>query len=106
MRLVPKSFSINLPWGIGGVSVDVSEAAEAAAWALCVEYNTRISGSPLARGDRSVREALSSLHQRLIFRLQNGLCTVLGVPATRLLGGRRRGPSAWGVAGLAGFALA
>jgi hypothetical protein len=62
MRLVPKSFSVNLPWGIGGVSMDVSEEAERAAWMLYVELNTRIATKPLERGEGSVREALTSLY--------------------------------------------
>lgn len=62
MRLVPKNFSVNLPWGLGGVSLDLSEEAEKAAWALYVELNTRITTKLLAKGQGSVREALTSLH--------------------------------------------
>ena len=62
MRLIPKNFSVNLPWGMGGVSIDLSENAERAAWALYVELNTRIATEPLKKGEGSVREALTSLH--------------------------------------------
>ena len=63
MRLIPKNFSVNLPWGMGGVSIDISEEAELAAWALYVELNTRIATEPLKKGDGSVREALTSLYK-------------------------------------------
>lgn len=54
--------SLNLPFGLGGVTVDVSQAEREAAWKLYVEFGTRISTHPLAQGAGSVREALSSLH--------------------------------------------
>jgi hypothetical protein len=57
-----KSLSLNLPFGLGGVSLDVSEAEVRAAWRLYVEYATRISAHPLEPGAGSVREALGSLH--------------------------------------------
>ena len=56
------SFAVSLPFGIGQVSVVRTEAQRKAAWALYVEYATRISMQPLEPGTGSLREALSSLH--------------------------------------------
>jgi hypothetical protein len=61
MRLVPTNFSVSVPW-LGSVSVDLSEEAERAAWALYVELCTRIATKPLEQGEGSIREALGSLH--------------------------------------------
>lgn len=55
-------FAINLPFGIGGVSIKRTEAQVHAAWALYVEFSTRIATQPLEPGQGSAREALSSLH--------------------------------------------
>jgi hypothetical protein len=57
-----RSVALNLPFGLGGVQVDVSEAEVHAAWQLYVEFATRITGHPLEPGAGSVREALDSLH--------------------------------------------
>jgi hypothetical protein len=64
VRRKPKlgSVSLNLPFGLGGVTIDVSEAEVRAAWALYVEYSTRIAGVALEEGLGSPREALSSLY--------------------------------------------
>jgi hypothetical protein len=62
MPLKLRSLSLNLPFGLGGVEIDVSEAEAAAAWQLYVEFATRITGHPLAPGAGSVREGLDSLH--------------------------------------------
>jgi len=56
------SVSLNLPFGLGGVTIDVTEAEARAAWALYVEYSTRIAGSELEKGLGSPREALTSLY--------------------------------------------
>ena len=56
-----KTLSLNLPFGIGGISMQRTEAQARAAWALYVELATRISTQPL-HGEGSVREALTSLH--------------------------------------------
>lgn len=55
------SVSLNLPWGIGGVTVKVTAEQKRAAWALYVEYKTRIAGTALERGAGSPQEALTSL---------------------------------------------
>lgn len=57
-----RSFSVNLPWGIGGVNMEVTDTEARAAWQLYVEFATRISAQPLAAGDGSVRESLDSLY--------------------------------------------
>jgi len=62
MRNLPKSVSLDLPFGVGGVSVDVSVESADAAWSLYVEYSTRIASVGLQRGTGSVREALEALH--------------------------------------------
>lgn len=54
--------SLNLPFGLGGVTIDIGQAEREAAWKLYVEFGTRISTQPLASGTGSAREALSSLH--------------------------------------------
>jgi len=62
MPLKIKSFNVTLPFGLGGATVEVSEAEERAAWSLYVQLATRISTQPLERGTGSVREALTSLY--------------------------------------------
>ena len=62
MGLKVTSFSINLPFGIGGVSVARTETQIRAAWALYVEFATRVATQPLEEGYGSAREALNSLH--------------------------------------------
>jgi hypothetical protein len=63
MRFIPKNVNLNLPFGLGGVSVDISQEESAqAAWRLYVEYSTRIATEELPKGQGSVREALSSIH--------------------------------------------
>ena len=57
-----ESLSLNLPFGIGGVTVVRTEAQVRAAWSLYVELATRISSQPLREDEGSVREALNSLY--------------------------------------------
>lgn len=54
--------TLSLPFGLGGVTIEISRAERHAAWKLYVEFATRISTQPLPPGAGSVREALSSLH--------------------------------------------
>ena len=54
--------SLNLPFGLGGVTVDVSAAERNAAWKLYVEFATRIATHPMEPGAGNVREALTSLY--------------------------------------------
>ncbi len=62
MRFRVKELSVNLPFGIGGVKIDVTDAEARAAWALYVEFSTRVATQELAPGAGSAREALSSLY--------------------------------------------
>jgi hypothetical protein len=57
-----KSVSVGLPWKIGNVTMEVSDAAERAAWELYVEYATRVATYELEPGSGKVREALDSIH--------------------------------------------
>ena len=62
MGLKLRTVSINLPFGLGGVEVGVSEAEARAAWSLYVEFATRVAVRPLEPGHGFPREALSSLY--------------------------------------------
>lgn len=62
MPITLKSLSLNLPFGIGGVTVDVTQADKQAAWKLFVELSTRVATQPLEPNTGFVREALSSLY--------------------------------------------
>lgn len=62
MGLKIRQLQLNLPFGIGGVTVQVTQAQQNAAWALYVEYATRIATQELKPGEGSVREALDSIH--------------------------------------------
>lgn len=57
-----QNVSLNLPFGIGGISIQRTEAQMRCAWALYVELATRISSEPLKPGEGSCREALNSLY--------------------------------------------
>lgn len=63
MPLKLTDISINLPFGIGGVTIENSKAQRDAAWSLYVEYATRITSQPLKPGQGSIREALTSLYK-------------------------------------------
>lgn len=62
MTLKLRSISLTLPFGLGGVTIDVSEAERRAAWELYVEFATRIASYSLEPGTGLVSEALTSLH--------------------------------------------
>ncbi len=55
-----KKFSVNLPFGLGGMEFEPNEVEQHAAWALYVELMTRVATQPRRNG--SVREALNSLY--------------------------------------------
>lgn len=57
-----ETFNFNLPFGLGGVSIQRTEAQMRCAWALYVELATRISSQGLEPGQGSCREALDSLY--------------------------------------------
>jgi hypothetical protein len=62
MALKLRSVSLNLPFGLGGFDIEVTESEVRAAWQLYVEFATRVSAHPLAPGAGSVRDALTSLY--------------------------------------------
>jgi len=62
MSLKIQSFNINLPFGLGGANIIVTEAQKKVAWALYVELATRVAGVKLEPSMGSAREALNSLH--------------------------------------------
>jgi hypothetical protein len=62
MAVKLRKLSLNLPFNLGGVEMEVSDAEARAAWALYVELATRVSAHPLAPGAGSAAEALASLH--------------------------------------------
>jgi hypothetical protein len=62
MALKLGSLALNLPFGLGGVTIQITEVEARAAWALYVEYSTRVAGTSLDEGLGSPREALISLH--------------------------------------------
>jgi len=57
-----RSLSLNLPWGIGGVDIEVTQAQANAAWSLYVEFSTRITSAPLVSGAGSIKEALDAIY--------------------------------------------
>jgi len=63
MGLKLRSLSLNLPFGLGGATIEISEAEARAAWALYVELSTRVAVQPLEPGQGSIREALTSLYR-------------------------------------------
>jgi hypothetical protein len=87
VRFTTKSFFINLPWGLGGVQVDVTEDIEKVAWALYVELNTRIATRPLERGEGSVREALTSLYR--LFEITRSVLKEAGVGVAKFPEGQQ-----------------
>ena len=62
MTLKLQSLNINLPFGLGGANIIVTEAQKKVAWALYVELATRVAGVELKPGMGSAREALNSLY--------------------------------------------
>ncbi len=62
MTLKLQSLNINLPFGLGGANIVVTEAQKNVAWALYVELATRVAGVELKPGIGSAREALNSLY--------------------------------------------
>lgn len=57
-----KSISLNLPFGLGGATIEIGQAERVASWQLYVEFNTRIATQAVAEGAGSVRETLTSLY--------------------------------------------
>ncbi len=59
---VVKSVSVNLPFGIGSMELDITQVERNVAWSLYVELVTRIAIQPLESDQGLMREALTSLH--------------------------------------------
>lgn len=62
MGIRVQSINVNMPFGIGGMTIEIDEAQQQAAWALYIELATRIAGVRLEPGTGSAREALNSLY--------------------------------------------
>ena len=62
MAFKVRTLSLNLPFGLGGMEVQVSEVQQRAAWELYVELATRITAAPMDAEVGSIREALDSLY--------------------------------------------
>ena len=71
-----EQMSLNLPFGMGGVTVKISEAQKRAAWSLYVEYSTRITTQPLDSTQGSIREALNSMYK--MFEVTRGVLKEAG----------------------------
>lgn len=71
-RVVLKTVSVSLPFGIGSMSWNTDPTERKAAWSLYVELVTRIAVQPLSVDQGLVREALNSL-----YRLKRSLLTTL-----------------------------
>ncbi len=56
-----RSLQLNLPFGLGGVTVEVGEAERSAAWKLYVETSARVSSQPLGPGDPPPTRAAPAL---------------------------------------------
>lgn len=63
MKAKLSEFSFNLPFGIGGITVKLSEEEKQAAWDLYVEFSTRVATQGLEPGRGSAREALNSVYK-------------------------------------------
>lgn len=57
-----RTLSLNLPFGLGGVEINVDQTVAHAAWDLYVEFATRVTVRPLAAGEGSARQAMDSLY--------------------------------------------
>jgi hypothetical protein len=57
------SLNINLPFGIGAITLEPNTAQQDAAWKLYVELTTRITLQPLDDDHGLLREALNSIYK-------------------------------------------
>ena len=63
MRIWTKEVSINLPFGIGGITFAANKAEQRAAWELYFEFSTRVSQRGFDKENARLRAALNSLHK-------------------------------------------
>ncbi|MCA9689424.1 MAG: hypothetical protein KC636_07425 [Myxococcales bacterium] len=96
-----REVSVSLPFGLGSLTLTVSDAERRAAWALYVELMTRVAIQPFDPEHGSLRAALSSLHR--VFVLTREILRESGPEVAR--GPRSFGPLALRVCaeGLAPF---
>ncbi|WP_243397363.1 hypothetical protein [Crocosphaera subtropica] len=57
-----KRVSVNLPFGIGCIELEINRVEQIVAWSLYVELVTRIAIQPLKSDEGLLKEALTSLH--------------------------------------------
>jgi len=62
MALKLRNLNVNLPFGLGGASIEITEGQARVAWALYIEMATRIVTQNLKKGEGSVRESLNSIY--------------------------------------------
>jgi hypothetical protein len=62
MNVIATKLEVNLPFGIGKLTLEPDEVQQKAAWELYVELATRISVSRVVGDKGSIRDALSSLY--------------------------------------------
>jgi hypothetical protein len=62
MAIGVTKLSLNLPFGLGGVTIEPDEVQERAAWTLYVELMTRAAVQPLESNTGVLREVLDSLY--------------------------------------------
>lgn len=61
--LRPTKVTVNIPFGIGSLELNVDSGVRKAAWLLYIELSTRISTQSLGSNDGLLREALDSLYK-------------------------------------------
>ena len=76
VNLKLRSLSLNLPFGLGGVELEVSDAERRAAWQLYIEFATRVTAHQLEPGGGSAEEALDSLYS--LFTVTRGVLREAG----------------------------
>ena len=62
MPIRATKLSLNLPFGLGGITIEPNEAEQRAAWTLYVELMTRVAVQPLDPDTGLLSEALKSLY--------------------------------------------
>ena len=62
MALKLRNLNVNLPFGLGGATIEITKGQAKAAWALYIEMATRVVTQDLKKGEGSVREALNSMY--------------------------------------------
>jgi len=71
-----RTVSLSLPFGLGSVTYDISDAERVAAWQLYVQLKTRKAALPFDMNDDLVVEVLDSLYELVIITRE----LLLGLP--------------------------